>query len=153
MNKKMLYLATVLVCAAELNSCDEPENNHPIVGTWETTDPTGWDDVDISRYQKFGPDWWYQLTWTFNQDGSYGLEFHYVTVASREIGIESGTYQFLSDSIMAFDRTEFDLHNTNVIWTDTLHMLLLGSRLVTTGVYSTNPYRIDYYRYFWQRIK
>ena len=109
--------------------------------------------MDISRYQKFGPDGWYQLTWSFNQDGSYGLDFDYYTVDGQEVGSESGTYQFLSDSIMTFHRIEFDPHNTNVIWTDTLHILLLDSRLVTTGVYSINPYRIDYDSYFWQRTK
>ncbi|MFC1480632.1 hypothetical protein ACFL6E_00070 [Candidatus Neomarinimicrobiota bacterium] len=154
MNTKMLSILVVVSGALILTSCDEPDDKHPIVGTWETTDPTGWEDVDISRYLPPHTDWSFDATWVFNKDGSYRQDFHSGAMGGSGAGTDFGIYNLLSDSIMTLHRTEYDTLGIvlNDAWGDSLSIVLIDSRLVTTRVISSVPFTLGDQSFYWQRM-
>ena len=153
MYRSTYSLLIALACVIGLACTDETENSHPIVGTWETTDPTGWEDVDLSRYLPPGNDYGYSGTWRFEKDRSYHLEYSSVSDGWGE-GYALGTYDFISDSIMTIHQIESksDGGGGNYAYGDTLHIVLKDSRLVTTRVDSFTPFTFGDESFYWQRV-
>lgn len=127
MNKKMLYLATVLVCAVALNRCDESDNDNPIVGDWHVNYSVG--SGNTERY--------FIGDWQIDENETYYLEFTRSAggIIGPTSGYSSGSYRMISDSIMIVTSIEHE----NLGWSDFFHRtvdtLLLkfqGSDLIAT---------------------
>ena len=144
MYKKVFYLLVVLACTAALNSCDDPEDSHPIVGTWEADVPSG-DDFS------------YDATWRFNNDGSYDLDFSSGYIGGGVQGHSYGAYDLISDSILVVHSADHENLWINYAFTnekDTLFVEVADSRLTSSGVRLVGPlqYKIAGDTIGWEKL-